>query len=71
MSAGPCGLRGRARRWLAHDGWGCMVINQRRGRKQVAAVHGDLPVIGLVELGPQLSQSGFEALAAITRLDDP
>lgn len=48
-----------------------MVINQRRGRKQVAAVHGDLPVIGLVELGPQLSQSGFEALAAITRLGDP
>lgn len=43
----------------------CSAINHGLGRKQVATggCAGDLPLVGLVGQGPQLSGSGFEPLA--------
>lgn len=67
MSAGPHGLPGRARRWLARDGWGCVAINHRQGRKQVAAVQArGLPPTGPSELGPPPPSSGFRPWPAVT-----
>lgn len=71
MSAGPHGLPGRARRWLASDGWGCVAINHRRGKKQVATIRArGLSRLGLAELGPQLSSSGLRTWPAVTWLGD-